>query len=156
MALTLKIANIFFCATPLLMMMHHHTKFGNKMCSGSEDIISQTSTDILNLCCDLDLEHSYQNFPQDALAHDSVLPNQVWLWTDQQFRRYSRKKLLFFQRERKKEWSYFVYMSPCCNLDIVDSEPSFLQDIIWNYGCNWHGTYRTWFLMISFFSNDAV
>ena len=36
------------------MMMHHNTKFGNKMLGGSEGII-WTYTDILTLCCDLDV-----------------------------------------------------------------------------------------------------
>ena len=35
--------------------------------------LGQTFTDILNLCCDLDLEHSNPIFPQDTLAHDAVL-----------------------------------------------------------------------------------
>ena len=50
----------------------------------------QTFTDILNLRCDLDLEHSNPIFPQDIPTYDAVLSNQVWLQTDQQFRRYSR------------------------------------------------------------------
>ena len=65
--------------------------FGNKMFCGSEDIIGQTFTSILNLHCDLDLECSNQVFPQDTLAYDAVLPNQVWLQTDQQFRRFNKK-----------------------------------------------------------------
>ena len=70
------------------MMLHHHTVFGNN----SENIIwtGQTFTDISNLCCDLDLESSHPIFQQDTLAYDAVLSNQVWLQTDQQFRRYSR------------------------------------------------------------------
>ena len=39
------------------MMMHHNTKFGNKMLVSLEDIIC-TNSDILTLCCDLDLECS--------------------------------------------------------------------------------------------------
>ena len=50
----------------------------------------QTFTDILNLPCDLDLEHSNPFFPQDTPAYDAVLTNQVWLQTEQQFRRYNR------------------------------------------------------------------
>ena len=69
------------------MMLHHHTKFGNKMFCDSEDIIQ---TNILNPCCDLDLEHSNPIFPQNTPAYDAVLSNQVWLQTDQQFRRYNR------------------------------------------------------------------
>ena len=48
----------------------------------------QTFTDILNLCCDLHLERSNPIFPQDTLAYNAVLSNQVYLQTDKQFRRY--------------------------------------------------------------------
>ena len=64
----------------------------------------QTLTKILNL------ERSNPIFPQDTLAYDAVLTNQVWLQMDQQFRRYSKNK------------SYFDYVSPRCDLDIEDSE----------------------------------
>ena len=40
-----------------LKMMHHNTKFGNKMFGGLEDII-WINMDILTLHCDLDLECS--------------------------------------------------------------------------------------------------
>ena len=53
MILTLKIANQSFWLTPLLIMMHHNTKFGNKMFGGWGDII-WTNTAILTLHCDLD------------------------------------------------------------------------------------------------------
>ena len=43
-------------------------------------------TEILNICCDLDLEHSNPIFPQDTLAYDAVLSNQIWLQTDQLLR----------------------------------------------------------------------
>ena len=46
--------------TPV-MMMHHNTKFGNKMFGGLEDIIG-TNTDIPTLHYDLDLECSYLIF----------------------------------------------------------------------------------------------
>ena len=49
-----------------LMMLDHHTKFSNKIFCDSEDI-NWTVTDILNLRCDLDLEHSNPIFPQDTL-----------------------------------------------------------------------------------------
>ena len=48
-----------------------------------------TFTDILNRRRDLDLEHSNSIFPQDTPAYVAVLSNQVWLQTDQQFRRYN-------------------------------------------------------------------
>ena len=50
----------------------------------------QSFTNILNLHCDLDLERNNQILQQDILAYYAVLLNQVWLQTDQQFRRYSR------------------------------------------------------------------
>ena len=49
------------CMTIQLMMLHHHTKFGNKMFCESENII-QTFMNMLNLHCDLDLECSYPTF----------------------------------------------------------------------------------------------
>ena len=58
------------------MMLRHQTKFGYKMFCSSEDIIGQTFTqftDILNLHCDLDLEHSTPIFPQNSPAYDAVL-----------------------------------------------------------------------------------
>ena len=58
-------------------------------CSVVQKILSgQTFTNILNLCCDLDLECSNPTFPQDTLAYDAVLSNQVWSQTDQQFRHF--------------------------------------------------------------------
>ena len=58
-------------------------------CSVVQKISSrQTVTNSLNFCCDL--ECSNPIFPQDILAYDAVLSNQVWLQTDLQFRRYSR------------------------------------------------------------------
>ena len=56
-----------------------------------EEISSgQTFTDILNLHRDLALKRSNPIFPQDTLAYNAVLSNQVWLKTDQQFRKYSQ------------------------------------------------------------------
>ena len=69
------------------MMLHNYIKFGNKMFCGSEDIIL-TVTHILNEHYDLDLECSNPFFfPQDTPAYNAVLPNQVWLQTNQQSRR---------------------------------------------------------------------
>ena len=50
------------------MVMHHNIKFGNKIYSSLENII-WTNTDILTLCCDLDLECSNPIFSQDTLAY---------------------------------------------------------------------------------------
>ena len=49
----------------------------------------QMFTNILNLCCDLDLKCSNPVFPHTP-ACDAVLSNQLWLQIDQQFRRYKR------------------------------------------------------------------
>ena len=95
-----------------LMMLHIHIKFGIKMIRGSEDVNRTTFTNILNLCCDLALVRSNSIFPQDTPAYDAVLPKQVWLQRDQQFRRYSRNShILLIQA-----------------LDTEDSEPSFVHD----------------------------
>ena len=60
-------------------------------CSESQKISSrQTFTDISNLHGDLDLECKNPIFPQDTLAYNAVLSNQVWLQKDQQFRRYNK------------------------------------------------------------------
>ena len=83
-----------------------------------QKISGQTFTNILNHRCDLDLEHSNPIFPQDTPAYDGVLSNQVWLQTDQQFRKYSKNK------------SYFHYISPCCDLDTEDSEPIFQHNTL--------------------------
>ena len=40
-----------------------------------EENIIWTFTDILDLCCDPDLESSKNIFPQDTPAYDSVLSN---------------------------------------------------------------------------------
>ena len=78
----------------------------------------QTFTDILNLHCDHDLEHINSIFPQDTPAYDALLSIQVWLQTNQQFRRYNKNK------------SYFDYMSLRCDLDIEHNEPIFLHVIL--------------------------
>ena len=74
----------------------------------------QTFTNILNFCCDLDLEHSNPIFPQDTQAYDAVLSYHVWLQTDQQFRRYSKTSNILI-----------INISPHCDFDIEDSEPFF-------------------------------
>ena len=90
----------------------------------------QTITDIFNLCCDLDLEHSNPIFPQDTLVYDVVLSNQVWLQTDQQFGIYSRNNPIH------------------CDLDIDDSEPSFLPDTL---PCDNTPPYQVCFKMAGWF-----
>ena len=88
----------------------------------------QTFTDMLNLCCDLDLECSNPIFQQDTLSYDAILPNQIWLQTNQQFRRYNRK-------------SYFDYISPRCDLDIEHNEPIFLHDTLWLMRLHYHNRF---------------
>ena len=52
--LILKTAHQSFWKTIWLIMMHHHTKFGSKRFSYSENIIwTNTFIDILKFCCDL-------------------------------------------------------------------------------------------------------
>ena len=67
----------------------------------------QTFTKILNLHCDLDLEHSNPIFPQDTQPYDAVLlANQVWLQTDKQFRRYTVKKIITFWLYKPSLWPW--------------------------------------------------
>ena len=57
MTFILKIANKSFPMTLWLMIMHHHTKFGYKKFSGSEDIICKNSDWSLDLQCGLENGH---------------------------------------------------------------------------------------------------
>ena len=86
--LILKTADQSFLKTIWLIMMHHHTKFGSKRLCNSENTI-WTFTDVLEFCCDLDLEHNNPVTKYNTLACDNVLSNQVWQQKDQQFKRYS-------------------------------------------------------------------
>ena len=81
--------------TLCLVMLHNHTRFGNKMFCGQKISSGQTFTNILNLHCDLDLERSISIFPQDTPAYNAVLSKQVWLQTVKLFRRYSEKIDIF-------------------------------------------------------------
>ena len=47
-----------FLETIWLIMMHHHTKFGSKRLSNSEDIFYTNFHQHFEICCDLDLEHN--------------------------------------------------------------------------------------------------
>ena len=80
------------------MMMHHKTKFGNKMFGDLEDII-WTNINILTLCCDLDPVCSNPFFSQDSLASNDVSSVLVWLPRNQ----------------------HFDHMSPHCGLDLENS-----------------------------------
>ena len=81
---------IFLHDTLWLMRLHYHNRFGNKIFCGSDNTVGTVFTDILNLHCDLDLECSNPILPQNTPAYDAVPSNQVWLQTDQQFKRYSK------------------------------------------------------------------
>ena len=59
------------------MMMHHSTKFWNKMFGGLEDII-WANTDILTLRSNLDLECSKKKISQDSLDHDDLSSDLIW------------------------------------------------------------------------------
>ena len=54
-------------------------------------------------------------FPQDTPAYDVILSSQVWLQTDQQFRRPCRN-------------SHLLIVNPRWDLHIEDSEPVCLHD----------------------------
>ena len=60
------------------------------MFCGSEDIIQTNIHYYCDLCCDLDLECSNPFFLQETQAYDAVLSHQVWLQTNQHFRKYSK------------------------------------------------------------------
>ena len=72
----------------------------------------QTFTEILNLCSDLDPEHSNPICSHDTPAYDNLKSNQAWLQKDQHYRRYSRK-------------SYFDYINTHYDPDLEVSIQSF-------------------------------
>ena len=78
MTSALRIANQPFCMTLWLMMMHHNIKIGNTVFVGLKDII-WTNTDILTLCCDLDLENSKSTFLHDTLAHNTKFGDKMFV-----------------------------------------------------------------------------
>ena len=53
-------------------MMHHYTKFGYKKFNSLKYIIWTISVEILNLCCDLNLENSNSVSSHDTLAVDDT------------------------------------------------------------------------------------
>ena len=75
--LTLKTANQSFRKTIWLIMTYHHTKLGSKGSAIQKISSGQTFIDILKFCCDLDLEHINPISPQNTLAYNNVLQNQV-------------------------------------------------------------------------------
>ena len=70
----------------------------NKMFLGLEDIIQKNTHWHFQPSL-----WPYHNFPQDSPAYDAVLSNQVWLQTDQKFRRYNRNSYI---------WSYKPLLWP--------------------------------------------
>ena len=77
-----------FCMTLWVMILHNHTRFGNKCFVVLKVSSRQTLTNILNLHCDLDLERCNPIFPQNTQAYDAVLSNQGKLQMDLQLMRY--------------------------------------------------------------------
>ena len=86
----------YFGHSSSCIMMHHNTKFGNKMLGGLDNII-RANMNILIIHCGLDPECSNPTFSQDTLAYDDVTSDQVWLPSNQQFRKYSRKNHILFK-----------------------------------------------------------
>ena len=73
------------------MMIHRHTKFGEKKMFGGLEVITWINTDILILRCDPNLECCNPIFSQDTLFYDDASSGQVWLPKNLQFRTYDRK-----------------------------------------------------------------
>ena len=71
--LTLKRENQSFWSTIWLIMIHHIPSLVVKGSAFQKISSGQTFTDILNLCCDLDLECRNPIFQKDTLAYDVVL-----------------------------------------------------------------------------------
>ena len=87
--LTLKIANQLFHTTIHPIMMHHRTMFGSKMSGSSEDIFPTNIERHFDPLLYLGTERSnWSNFKEDTLAYDNAPRSQVWLQTDQKFKRY--------------------------------------------------------------------
>ena len=58
-------------------MMHHNTKFGNKMLGGLENIWANIN--LLTFAVTMTLNAAIQFFSQDTLAYVDVSSDQVWL-----------------------------------------------------------------------------
>ena len=95
-------------------VMHHNTKFGNKMLGGLEGII-WTNTDSLTLHCDLDLECNYPIF----------FSRHSGLWWC-----IIRPSLVAKESEVQKV-SCFGHMSPSCDLSLDDSKQLFFCMTLW-------------------------
>ena len=78
----------------------------------------QTLTDILNFCCDFDLERNNPFFPQDNPAYDAVLPTKFGC------------KRTSSSKDIVEIVIFCLYISPRCDLDIEDSEYFFLRNTL--------------------------
>ena len=76
MILNLKTARLFSCMTFGSTMVHHHTKFGNKIFCGSEDIVL---TDFVQWCDDNFLELNVGNTKEMIIdsRQNRTQPNSV-------------------------------------------------------------------------------
>ena len=88
-------------------MMHHNTKFGNKMFGGLEDTI-WTNINILTLCCDFDRECS-----------NPFLHRTVWLMMMYHQIKFDGQGIN--SSENTVKGSYLDHMNPGCDLDLEDS-----------------------------------
>ena len=75
-----------YLLVPTLLIVHQHTSVCLQEISGTENI-GWTFNKVLNLCCDLDGEHSDPIISQDMLTYNDVPLNQAWLQKIQQFSR---------------------------------------------------------------------
>ena len=102
-----------------LMMMHHHTKFGHKMFSDTENI-GQTNLHWhfkpFEPFCDLDPEHRDQSVSKDTSVYDDIPSNSVWM-----------QKRSAVQKIQYKQ-SHFDSTSPHCDLDLEQSNTFFSKD----------------------------
>ena len=93
--ITVRVQNLIksLCLTLQPIMMHHNTKFGNKILAGLEDIIWTILT-FWPFTVTLTLNAVNQFFSQDTLAYNDVSSDQVWIPRNQQFRKHSRKSYI--------------------------------------------------------------
>ena len=138
MTLTLNTVNQFFCMTLwFIMVLHNNIRFGDKMFCVQRILSGQTFTNILNLRCDLDFEHSKSNFPtgHSGLWCCTIKPSLVANKT-------SSLELI----EDKVKIVIVDYISPRCDIDIKDGEPIFLHD---TSPCDNTPPYQIWFFFLN-------
>ena len=117
MTLNLKTTNQSSCMTLWPMMLHHHTKFGYRR-SAAEELWSRWMlTGILNLFCDLDLDHNRAIQSFHKTIHLMMMCHQT---------KFSCKRISNIYIYIKK--AYFDYIIHNCDLDLEDSKPIFLKD----------------------------